>query len=189
LDKADHGETLAEPGHQRYFGHGQSAYDEVVRIPLVVREPRGGRRLAALERERPVSPLDVAPTVLALLDVDAPAGFEGRSLLATSRAEGDPIYSMGAYGTERLEKEIGTQWSVLRGPMRYVLNSKDGSEELYDHRLDPKETNNLARREREQLAPLRAELAAVLGEAHVEAAARETSPEYVQGLKALGYVE
>src|SRR5262249_47575193 len=43
---ADHGETLVEAGHQRYFSHGAIAYEETVRIPLIVREPGGEQRLA-----------------------------------------------------------------------------------------------------------------------------------------------
>src|SRR5690606_11873566 len=75
---ADHGETLAEPGHKHYFSHGVITYDEVTRIPLVVREPRGERRLGTVNRERPLSSLDLAPTLLELLGIPIPPGFQGR---------------------------------------------------------------------------------------------------------------
>ncbi|HSE39806.1 MAG TPA: sulfatase, partial [Acidobacteriota bacterium] len=34
---ADHGETMAEPNHLRHFSHSTIAYEEVVRVPLIVK--------------------------------------------------------------------------------------------------------------------------------------------------------
>ncbi|MEW6273019.1 MAG: sulfatase [Thermodesulfobacteriota bacterium] len=187
---ADHGETLAEPGHQRYFSHGAITYEETVRVPLVIREPAGERRLASIDREQPISSLDVAPTLLALLEVPAPATFRGRNLLASAPAPDAPMFSLGGYGTDNLERNIGTQFSVRRGHLRYIVNTKDGSEELYDHRSDPGETRNLIAKPPVPVAELRAGLDATVGERDV---ARSQPPppsaEHAAALKALGYVE
>lgn len=186
---ADHGETLAEPGHQRYFSHGAIAYEETVRVPLVVREPAGERRLASVDRERPISSLDLAPTLLALLDVPVPASFRGRNLLAAKLDPQAPMFSLGGYGTDNLEKNIGTQFSVRKGDFRYVVNTKDGSEELYDHRSDPGETRNLIGEPPVPVADLRAGLDATVGDRQVVGAAPPPSAEHAAALKALGYVE
>src|SRR5262249_61854 len=55
---SDHGEELFERGT---IGHGHSLYDELVRVPLVVRFPDGapGRRVP-----QQVRAMDVFPTVL-----------------------------------------------------------------------------------------------------------------------------
>jgi arylsulfatase A-like enzyme len=73
---ADHGEELAEHGG---FLHGYTLYEESARVPLIVTGPGipAGRVV-----DDPVSLVDVAPTVLALLGLPPEPAFEGRSLLA-----------------------------------------------------------------------------------------------------------
>lgn len=73
---ADHGQSLNE---HHYFGHGRYLYDEVLRIPLVVRYPKEvppGTRLDAMARN-----IDVLPTVLAALGMHDREDFQGRNLL------------------------------------------------------------------------------------------------------------
>ncbi len=84
LFTADHGEELYD--HNRYFFHGASIYEGVVRLPLVVRGPDipRGRRLTTL-----VQNIDIAPTLLDLLDVPADAAMEGHSLAPLLRGETD----------------------------------------------------------------------------------------------------
>jgi arylsulfatase len=185
---ADHGETLAEPGHKRYFAHGTITYDEVVRIPLVVREPHGERRLGPAAGGPAVTSLDLAPTMLDLLGHPPEPAFRGRSLVRGVRPA-EPVFSLGAYGSELLEKTIGTQFSVLEGPWRYVVNSQDGSEELYDHRDDAAESRNVAAEQPARRAALRAALAALRSERGREAPSVEMTPEHRQALRALGYVQ
>jgi arylsulfatase A-like enzyme len=186
---ADHGETLAEPGHRLVFSHGNVAYEETVRIPLVIREARGERRLAGVRRDAPVAGLDVAPTLLALLGFDPPVGFEGRNLLRTQPEPDVPVYSWGAYGNEKLEKVVGTQFSVVAGPERYLLNSKDGADELYDHRDDPTEARNVAADRKDAVSRLRGLVTSRLDRAGAPAPGVSLNPEHVESLKALGYVE
>jgi arylsulfatase A-like enzyme len=72
---ADHGEELGERGT---LGHGHSLFDELVRVPLVVKYPGGryaGRRVA-----RQVQMVDILPTVLAAAGVRVPDGLAGRPL-------------------------------------------------------------------------------------------------------------
>lgn len=186
---ADHGETLAEPGHKHFFSHGVITYDETVRIPLVIREPHGERRLGTVDRTRPLSSLDLAPTLLELLGVPVPAGFQGRNLLRTPADPAAPIVSLGGYGTKSLEQQVGTQFSVRRGPLRLILNSKDGSQELYDTATDPGETKNLIAAPPADVAALRAPIDAALGASRMAAKDQTLSDEQKAALKALGYVE
>lgn len=73
---SDHGDELGERGR---FGHAHSLHTELLRVPLIVRYPDGPRG----EREtRPVSGLDLVPTMLAVAGLEAPAHLPGRSLLA-----------------------------------------------------------------------------------------------------------
>lgn len=184
---ADHGETLVEPGHKRCFSHGTVAYEETVRVPLVVREPGGQKHLRAVARDGLVTLLDVAPTLLALMGLPPASGFEGRNLLQTNAPTDASVFSLGAYGSDILERQIGTQFSLLRGPWRYVRNSQDGREELYDHRLDPQEARDLAAGQPQVLAALRQEIDLFLARGQAKAPPVEMTPEHIEALKALGY--
>jgi arylsulfatase A-like enzyme len=80
---SDHGEELGEHGGWK---HGPSLFDEVLRIPLLIR-PGNGRRLLPLPAGTLVSLLDVLPTVEALLLVPAPfRPLDGTSLLEPEAA-------------------------------------------------------------------------------------------------------
>ena len=185
---ADHGETLDEPTHRRYFSHGLVAYEEDAHIPLVIHEPAGRRRLADVGATAAVLEIDIAPTLLELLGVDAPGEFEGRSVLRGPRAPEEPIFSLGSYGSPQTERMMGTQKGVLRGPWHYLINSLDGAEELYDHRDDPREARNVAAANPEVLGDLRRVLADFLANPGTRNRASDVSPAERERLRALGYV-
>ena len=71
---ADHGESMMD--HDQWFRHGYHVYEEIVRVPLVIRGPgvSTGRSDATL------SILDIAPTVLRFAGVKVPADLDGLDL-------------------------------------------------------------------------------------------------------------
>ena len=73
---SDHGEGLSEHDQR---GHSCSLrpYEEIVRVPLIVRDPR---RPGAQKITSPVSLIDVAPTILSLVDIPPPPWMRGRNL-------------------------------------------------------------------------------------------------------------
>jgi arylsulfatase A-like enzyme len=141
----DNGFHLGEKLHWRKF----TLWEEATRVPLLVCAP--GRSQAGHRYEAPVSLLDLYPTLAELAGLTPPAGLEGESLapwLAPNPAPrtSRPIATWGA-GNHSVRAE---HWRYTR--------YRDGSEELYDHRSDPRERDNLARRSGsrgviEQLAP------------------------------------
>jgi arylsulfatase A-like enzyme len=72
---ADHGEELMERGH---LGHGQTLFDEVVRVPLVVKFP-GGRHSGSRIAQQ-VRLVDVLPTIMKSQGRAVPQGIAGRPL-------------------------------------------------------------------------------------------------------------
>ncbi|MBL8860929.1 MAG: sulfatase [Planctomycetes bacterium] len=77
---ADHGEEFGEHGD---FRHGTNLYQEVMRVPLILRAPGlGPARIA-----EPVGITDVLPTLLELCGVPARRPMEGQSLLPLVRGE------------------------------------------------------------------------------------------------------
>ncbi len=72
---ADHGEEFGEHGASR---HGKTLYQQVLHIPGVLKLP--GSRLRGRRSKALASNIDVAPTLLELAGLEAPAEFQGRSL-------------------------------------------------------------------------------------------------------------
>ncbi len=71
---SDHGEEFFEHGK---LGHGQSMYNELLRVPLLLAAPG----LAPGVVEQPASTVDLVPTVLDLIGQDIPPHLPGLSLL------------------------------------------------------------------------------------------------------------
>lgn len=130
---SDHGEEFWEHGGVE---HGQTFFDEVVRVPLVM----GGPDLpAGLRIGQPVSLADVAPTILELLGLPALADTQGMSLVPLLRGEALPRTAVTSEGM--LFREHAT--AIRTADYKYVRWG-DGREELYDLARDPGERMNQA---------------------------------------------
>jgi len=71
---SDHGEQIGEHGD---IGHAHDLHRELLYVPLVIRFPGGP---AGAREARPVSSLDIVPTILDLAGLDLPPHLSGRSL-------------------------------------------------------------------------------------------------------------
>ncbi len=122
---ADHGECLGENGD--YFGHF-GVREETARIPFVLVHPRGlgaGKRVTA-----PVGAIDLLPTALHWLGVEAPEGIDGVDL--TPLIEGAAPPARVLY-TERL---LGTRERAVRDAdwalVEKVVSKRRAVRELLD---------------------------------------------------------
>jgi arylsulfatase A-like enzyme len=73
---SDHGESLGDHGET---GHGLLAYEEVMRVPLIIKRSAGegaGRRVKEL-----VQHVDLVPTILEMARAPVPDTLDGRSLM------------------------------------------------------------------------------------------------------------
>jgi len=138
---SDHGTEFWE--HNR-FDHGFTLYDELIRIPLIIKLPNQatGKRIADQ-----VTSVDILPTILDLLDIGVSGSVKnqlrGMSLtpafynLKISR----DVYAESDYRRYTYKRALRTVdgWKFI-----YTLENKD--KELYDLRNDPGETINLFER-------------------------------------------
>lgn len=174
---ADHGEEFLEHGG---VYHCTTTYDELVRTPLLLLAPGlgAGRVTVAVEN------LDVMPTVLAALDIDAaPLGLEGRSLLGLAREAGKP--ASFAYSAQDIWR------AVSDGRFKIVLNLKSGAAHLFDLAADPGETRDIAKDDRPNFRRLWGALEAHLQKTEGGIGNRkslEAMDESMQQLRALGYL-
>lgn len=150
---ADHGEELFDHGGG---GHSLTLYEEVTRVPLVLRGPGlpAARRVAARARQ-----VDVLPTVLELLGRPAPERLQGRSLLAAlgERATAAPP----VFARLRDERE-----SVIENDYKLIRNFRVEAMRGYGREEPPVELYHLASDpgERRNLADVEPEIAALLAE-------------------------
>jgi arylsulfatase A-like enzyme/Tfp pilus assembly protein PilF len=132
---ADHGESLGDHGE---LTHGLFAYDATLHVPLILYEPRLFQPRVV---DAHVGHVDILPTVLDALGIEAPRGVDGRSLLAV--ASGQQTEAPTAY-FESLSATLNRGWAPLvgvsRGPLKYIDLPIP---ELYDTASDPTESRNL----------------------------------------------
>jgi tetratricopeptide (TPR) repeat protein len=129
--------------------------------------------------------IDVAPTLLDLAGVAAPAGVEGRSLRAA--AQGTEMADAPAYA-ESLFAAIHLGWAPLHAWRTARFKLVDAPRpELYAVDRDPGESKDLATAHPDVVEKLRAPLRAML-EAAVAPAARAPDAEATEKLRSLGYL-
>lgn len=87
---SDHGEDLYEP--RTTLGHGINFFggDQSTRIPFVMRLP--DRRFQGVRVPQITRSVDLAPTLLDLLDLPVPGAWEGVSLLPALRSPDRPLH-------------------------------------------------------------------------------------------------
>jgi len=122
----DHGEAFAEHG---LLGHERIAFDEVLRVPFVLRAPALVE--PASKVTEPITSVDLTPTLLALLGFDISAadfdGVNGLSNIADDRK----VYFSGWMQ----QSPAG----FVEGNRKFVYNPMDKKVSVYDLNTDPYE--------------------------------------------------
>jgi arylsulfatase A-like enzyme len=190
LVTSDHGEEFHDHGG---WGHGISLFEELIRVPFVVRCPEhvpGGLRI-----EHPVRHVDVMPTLLGAAGAGGDpryAELDGRDLW-TAIAEGGewgpaiPVFS-------ECSKGEGIIRSLLVGSEKLIHAVSGGREHvmLFDLATDPLEANDLSAERPEA----RNALAAWATDIQTQALSRRKASEErtidegtLETLRALGYIQ
>jgi arylsulfatase A-like enzyme len=168
---SDHGEMLG--AHGRFGRPGAkrgTQYDDVLHVPLLMKIPaQAPRRVAGLAQH-----IDLMPTLLAAVGVNAPPGLQGKNLLPLVRA-GTPVneyvYSGVPYKiknfpfTNVVETIRGPRWKLIHERLYDSDESGDAGRraaadgfELYDVLNDREESKDLSGAEPEELSRMKARL-------------------------------
>jgi arylsulfatase A-like enzyme len=189
---ADHGQQLMEHG---YCGHTSHLYDEVTRVPLIIAGP--GFKGQVISQQ--VSLLDLAPTILDILEIKKPKGFIGNTLVELVDGNNKKVGNLGAISeTPRDKRSLlrmqtkprldidQTKISLRTGKWKYIYaNGKQ--DELYCLEDDPKETHNIIDIEPEIASKLRTRITAHIEFEHKTAPSEEEIiKEKVRWLKSRG---
>ena len=120
-----------------------------VRVPFMMRWPR--RIRPHTQHEAPISSLDVFPTVVAAAGLKSPPRpYDGKDLMVQ-------LSDKAVWSRKPLFWRSTPIRAVRDGDWKY-LETYDGERFLYDVKADPRETVNLASREPERVAALKAKL-------------------------------
>jgi tetratricopeptide (TPR) repeat protein len=183
---ADHGEGLGDHG-ERF--HGFFVYETTIHVPLIIRFPRQARAGTAIDR--PVSHIDLMPTILDAVDLPQPEAVQGISLLPLI-LKGDGELEREVY-SESFYPLLHYGWAPLRTIRNDLYKFIDVPRpELYDLRSDRQEASNLATQDPQVVDELRTRLQRLRHEMEQEAqserAEAEIDEETLAQLRALGYM-
>jgi arylsulfatase A-like enzyme len=177
---SDHGDGFMEHG---FISHSTTPYDELVRVPLIVKFPdsrHAGRRV-----DRQVRLVDLLPTLIDLVGGDPLLGIDGVSLLGLLSEGGSPGVEPPAYA---FAETAGAM--AIRTENQKLIQYADGAWEFYDLVEDPGEQNDLSGADPMGATVLRKLAAVALEERkRTNSVTTPLDPDTIEKLKALGYVE
>lgn len=178
---ADHGEAFFEHGMNVFHEH---VYQENIHVPLLIKVP-GGKTGKVKEWTQNI---DVPPTLTELAGVQKGQYWQGRSLapvlMGTGKAPSGNVYS---------------EWSDFRTLVDpsglKIIVGVPGGPWLFDLNADPGEKNNLAASRPADVTRLKAALeerfnaAKTLSANFSSEGKSEMTPEQIEQLRALGYIQ
>ena len=129
---SDHGDEFQEHGNLFH----DKIYTTVTQVPLLIRFPGSAFRTSC---DQVVETIDLAPTLLEALGIEAPAGMQGRSLMAAAkgqRLDRERAFSESPY--------YGRRIAFADRDTRLFLTARTGAVELYRYREDPLEQRDLS---------------------------------------------
>jgi len=135
---SDHGMHMGEKENIEKF----TLWERSTRVPLIISVP--GMTRAGARCNQPVSLMDLYPTLVDLAGFDKPAHLDGHSLLPQIKnpeVETTPVITSYKFSWSE-NPVIGH--TVRSKQYRYIYYPEINLEELYDHKTDPNEWNNIA---------------------------------------------
>jgi arylsulfatase A-like enzyme len=175
---SDHGEEFNEHGFMGWHSH--TLYDELLRVPLIVRLPRGEH--AGVTVEGVTQGVDIAPMILEAAGVPRPSQFRPFSLAGALARRRTPAAETLLWMESPPNDPV--RHNGLRTPDWKLVDGR-----LYDLRSDPGESTNVAASRAEVSERLAKRMNALIRERPLpDTRAIAPDQETIQRLRALGYL-
>lgn len=189
---SDHGEEFYE--HHGWL-HGQTLYEEQLRVPLIIKFPHSRYKGHRLQPK--VRLIDILPTIMETLRLSYPAkSFEGRSLLPVieGRETSDRVF-ISDLALKEVKNPCPALMATNQGDMKVIVEKAVDTiknMEIYNLAQDPHEHKNLLRSQRQLGLKLYRRLEKYYREKL--AVLRETKKVFLdeklrEKLRALGYIK
>ncbi|MEN8161802.1 MAG: sulfatase-like hydrolase/transferase, partial [Myxococcota bacterium] len=196
LVTSDHGENFWEHDAEVLFQHHKWVYQTTVHALGLVRLPGG--RGGGTRLEAPASHVDLLPTLLAQLGLDASDAVQGVALdlLGGREAPARPLFGLatGPHWPGGPPRQQNARF-VREGRFKLIQTPDAGTEALYDLAADPGETENLLATPSAEAAATAERLRAALGawwdasDPLPAAFGGMEKNDTIEKLRSLGYIE
>jgi arylsulfatase A-like enzyme len=140
---SDHGEEFLDHGS---WSHGQTLYEEQLRVPMIIRLP-GAQRAGSRIRE-PIRVIDFLPTLAAFLNLELTDEIDGQSFLPLLLGQDATSYTPTFFSELNLDGRVIR--SLTRGRFKLIdqrLPLSEAGLKLYDLSEDSGEQNDLSKKE------------------------------------------
>lgn len=181
---SDHGEEFGEHGG---LLHADTVYEETAAVPLAF----AGRRIQPLkDTQKLVSLVDIAPTLVGLLKLPQPDGWQGRDL--TTSDEEIPVYAESFFFGVHEDAKNSLVAGVWEDQLKLMHLHHKGEDHisLYNLSQDPLEQNNLQEdqvRDRNRMYGLLRTYFQDTGAKAVDV--KDLTPEQIEVMRSLGYIK
>ena len=125
----DHGEAFGQ--HEGNYGHSFFIHEENMRVPLLIAAP--GMVDDQVRVQKPVSLIDVGPTILDLVGRSIPQEFQGTSMLAGGE-------QVALFYTDYSLTFLG----LRDGCLKYIYEVESNRSKVFNLCSDPRETTDIS---------------------------------------------
>lgn len=139
----DHGQAFGQ--HEGNYGHSLFLYDENIHVPYLIAAP--GLIKEQVRVSRTISLIDTAPTILDLIGLPSPSGYQGRTALGANPG-------IALFCTDYSLTLMG----LRDGCWKYIYESDSGRSKLFDLCEDVSEQTDLSSFYPERVAAYRAHI-------------------------------
>jgi arylsulfatase A-like enzyme len=186
---SDHGDEFGQHGA---IGHSKVPYDEVIRVPLIIKFPES--LYAGTVVENQVRLIDIKPTILDYLKIEPHTELSGFSLMNYLDSNEDrnhhqidfPRYAISEIYNMVQDLDV---LAIRTEEFKYI-HFKNKDDELYDLKADPEEQNNLIKKHPEVAEKFNQMLPPILAEKNQKRVKQVSlDKKTIEELKALGYIQ
>ncbi|MBT8037758.1 MAG: sulfatase [Verrucomicrobiae bacterium] len=141
---ADNGYFMGDRGFAGKWSH----YEQSLRVPLIVFDPRAAKERRGAVVNQPTLNIDLAPTLIELAGISQPRQYQGSSYVPLLHGADPSDWRKDFFCEHLMENESIPKWEGVRGE-RFVyahyFDQNPSYEFLHDLKADPDQLSNLAK--------------------------------------------